>query len=189
MRMVPDDQVRSRRRDLGSLLLLPVIQLIGSLRSPVDVHDDEIAVRLCRRYHLQEFIDLQAPEHPRRCLRCSLCIRRECPLDLGGGDEGDLLSICDKGYRFHRLIEIPSRSHIGHSDGFQGIQGICQGHFAIIVGVVVRQGHEIRSHVKEPGRVLRIRTECKFLSRCRRSARRIREFVVYHENIGAPHDG
>ncbi len=75
-------------------------------------------------------------------------VRRKCPLDLGCGDEGDLPSVCDKGYRFHRFIQVSSRSHIGHSDGFQGVQGVCQGHFAVIIGVVVRQGHEIRSMSK-----------------------------------------
>ena len=189
MGMVPDDQVRSCRRDLGRLLLLPVIQLISSFRPPVDVYNDKITVRLRRGDHLQKFIDLQTPEYPRSCLRCPFGVRRKCPLNLGCGDEGNLPSVCDKGYRFHCFIQVSSRSHIGHSDGFQGVQGVCQGHFAVIICVVVRQGHEIRSHVKEPGRVLRIRTERKFLSRRGRSARRIRKFVVYHKDIGAPHDG
>ena len=189
MRVVPYDQVRSRRRDLRRLLLLPAVNFIRAFCSPVDVNDHEITVCFRRGYHFQKRSDLQTPEHPRSCLCRPFGIRWKCPLDLCCGDKGDLLSIGNKGDRFHRLIKVPSRSHIGHSNSFQRVQRIRKGDLPVIVGMVVRQRHKIRAHVKQPGRILRIRPEREFLSSRGCAARRVGEFVVHHKNIGTAHDG
>ena len=166
-----------------------MVQLVSSFGPPVNVHDHIVTVRSCLPDHFQEFCDIETPEHARGCLRRPFRIRRIQPFDLCRGDERKFLPVCDKRNRSDRFLEVSPGSDIRHSDGLQRIERVRQGHLPVIIRVVVRERHKICAHVKQPGRILRIRPEGKLFSGRRRPAVRVRELVVYHKNICVPHDG
>ena len=187
MGMIPDDQVRARLRDQRGLFPLRPVRFRGALRSPVNVNHHEIADRLRLFYFRKEQIHIPGAENAGRGLRRSSRARIVHPLDLRRRKERDLHIFADKIYRPDGLAQIPARSHIGHADGLQSVQGIQKGNFPIVIGVVVCQRHDIRPHLGKQGRMGRIRAEGKAFSFDGRSPVCIGKFIIHHEYVRAAH--
>ena len=131
--------------DIGPCrVLLHLFQLVAVLNAPVDTADHQVRLPLGLGDDLFELGRVIAAQNTWRILPGVRSVQGQ--LRSGGVDVGHFqaVQVVDQG--FDRFRFVATRTHIVDARLAQVVQGVVEGVLAIVVDVVVGQGHQVSAH-------------------------------------------
>ena len=154
----------------------------------MDICNAVIRVRLGLLHNLYDRVVVPAPEGSGRHIRRALRIGIVHPLNLCRTHYRDTGIIHNEVRRLHRLALIHPRTNEGYIAVIQRINCISQRHLAEIIDMIVRQTHNIHTHILVKAREFRTASEGVGLSLNWYTPVSEGKLIVYHEYVRRAHE-